>query len=51
MSAIARVKEYIVNTPDGQAFSSSALRCFASTENIRQILNHLYSARAEIQEH
>lgn len=41
MTAAARIKEYLANFPEGQPFPSSALRQFASTENIRQILNRL----------
>ncbi len=41
LTAIANIKKYILTTPEGEPFSSSALRSFASTENIRQILNRL----------
>lgn len=41
MTAIAKVKNYLATLPEGQAFSGSILRVFASTENIRQILNRL----------
>lgn len=41
MTAIASIREYIANLPEGQPFASSELRQFASTENIRQILNRL----------
>lgn len=41
MTAIAHIREYIANLPEGQPFASSELRQFASTENIRQILNRL----------
>lgn len=41
MTASAQVKNYISNIPEGQPFPSTALRPFASTENIRQILNRL----------
>lgn len=44
MTAISKVKEYIANIPLGQPFTSGALRCFASTENIRQILNRMVKA-------
>ncbi len=41
MTAIAKIKAYIAQLPEGEPFSSHALRQFASTENIRQILNRL----------
>lgn len=41
MTASSNIKEYIAHIPEGQLFSSSALRQFASTDNIRQILNRL----------
>lgn len=41
MTAIANIREYIANLPEGQLFASSELRQFASTDNIRQILNRL----------
>ena len=41
MTASAQVRNYITNIPEGQPFPSTALRPFASTENIRQILNRL----------
>jgi Family of unknown function (DUF6088) len=41
MTASADIKAYILNLPEGESFSSNALRSFASTENIRQILNRL----------
>lgn len=44
MLAIAKVREYIASIPEGQPFSSCALRRFASSENIRQILNRLVKA-------
>lgn len=44
MTASAQVKSYITNIPEGQPFPSTALRPFASTENIRQILNRLVKA-------
>lgn len=44
MTAISKVREYIAGVPEGQAFPSSALRHFAATENIRQILNRLVKA-------
>jgi hypothetical protein len=39
MTASARIKEYIANLPEGEPFTTSTLRTFASTDNIRQILN------------
>lgn len=45
MTAIADIKAYISSLPEGEPFSSSVLRPFASTENIRQILNRLVNAR------
>lgn len=44
MTASAQVKNYLANIPEGQPFPSAALRPFASTENIRQILNRLVKA-------
>jgi len=44
MTATVRVKEYLSNIPEGQPFPSSALRHFATTDNIRQILNRLVKA-------
>lgn len=44
MSAVVRVKEYLATIPEGQPFASSVLRQFASTANIRQILNRLVNA-------
>jgi Family of unknown function (DUF6088) len=44
MTAIAHVKEYLANIPEGQPFPSSALRHLAATENIRQIVNRLVKA-------
>jgi hypothetical protein len=41
MTAIANIRTYLASLPVGEAFSSNALRQFASTENIRQILNRL----------
>ncbi len=41
MTATAQIKEFITNIPMGKPFPSSALRHFAATENIRQILNRL----------
>lgn len=41
MTAIANIREYIANLSEGQTFSSIELRPFASTDNIRQILNRL----------
>lgn len=41
MTAIARIKESIESIPEGEPFSSNTLRHFATTENIRQILNRL----------
>ena len=41
MTASANIKAYIFNLPEGEPFSSNALRNFTSTENIRQILNRL----------
>ena len=41
MTAIANIKACIASFPDGESFASHALRQFASTENIRQILNRL----------
>jgi len=41
MTASANIKAYISSLPEGEPFSSNALRNFASTENIRQILNRL----------
>ena len=44
MTASTQVKNYLANIPEGQPFPSTALRPFASTENIRQILNRLVKA-------
>lgn len=41
MTAIASIREYIANLPEGQPFAASELRQFASTDNIRQILNRM----------
>lgn len=41
MTASATIKAHILSLPEGKPFSSNALRSFASTENIRQILNRL----------
>tara|TARA_B100000949_G_C14249151_1_gene437263 strand:- start:782 stop:1387 length:606 start_codon:yes stop_codon:yes gene_type:complete len=41
MTAIANIREYIAKQPEGQPFASTELRQFASTDNIRQILNRL----------
>ena len=41
MTAIANIREYILKKPEGEPFASSELRQFASTDNIRQILNRL----------
>lgn len=44
MTAILKVKEYISFLPEGKPFAANALRGFASTENIRQILSRLVQA-------
>jgi hypothetical protein len=44
MTAIAHVKKYLAKIPEGQPFPAGALRHFAATENIRQILNRLVKA-------
>jgi len=44
MTAIIQVKEYLKGIPVGKPFSSKALRPFATTDNIRQILNRLVKA-------
>lgn len=44
MSAINLIKEYIAGLPQGEPFTSNSLRNYASTENIRQILNRLVKA-------
>jgi hypothetical protein len=44
MIAAARIKEHILKIPQGQPFSSRSLRSFATTENIRQVLNRLVKA-------
>ena len=41
MTGAANIKKYIDKLPEGKTFSSSTLRPFATTENIRQILNRL----------
>ena len=41
MTAAQKIKEYISTLPEGKPFATSALREFATTENIRQILNRL----------
>lgn len=41
ISAINQIKEYISGLPEGEPFTSNSLRNYASTENIRQILNRL----------
>lgn len=41
MTAIANIREYIANQPEGEPFASTELRQFASTDNIRQILYRL----------
>lgn len=44
MTATTHIKKYLAAIPEGQAFPSTALRHFATTENIRQILNRLVKA-------
>lgn len=44
MTATVRVKEYLATIPEGHPFPSSALRHFAATDNLRQILNRLVKA-------
>lgn len=44
MTAVDRIKEYLTSIAEGESFPSSALRHFATTENIRQILNRLVKA-------
>jgi len=44
MTIASNIKKYISTIPDGQTFSSNSLRHFATTENIRQILNRLVKA-------
>lgn len=44
MTAVTYVKEYLANLPEGEPFPSRALRPFAATENIRQILSRLVKA-------
>src|SRR3990167_9282460 len=44
MTAAGYIKKYINELQEGKTFSSSALRLFATTENIRQILNRLVKA-------
>lgn len=41
MTAVIRVREYLKSMPAGKPFPSRALRPYASTDNIRQILNRL----------
>ena len=44
MTAVQKIKEYIASLPEGIPFAANTLRGFASTENIRQILNRLVKA-------
>lgn len=44
MTAVAEVKNYISIIPEGKSFTSNSLRSFASSENVRQILNRLVKA-------
>ena len=44
MTSSAHIKMYINELPEGKTFSSTAMRLFATTENIRQILNRLVKA-------
>lgn len=41
MSAACLIRKYIDELPEGKSFSSSELRTFATTDNIRQTLNRL----------
>jgi hypothetical protein len=41
MTAISNVKKHLAEIPAGQPFPSTALRRFAATENIRQIMTRL----------
>ena len=41
MTASSNVKQYIADISEGQVFPSASLRPFASSDNIRQILNRL----------
>lgn len=41
MTATKDIKDYIEKIPEGESFSSHALRPFATTETIRQILSRL----------
>lgn len=41
MHAVASIKQYISTLPEGVPFAASALRTFASTDNIRQIMTRL----------
>lgn len=41
MRAVESIKQYISNIPEGVPFAANALRGFAATDNIRQILTRL----------
>lgn len=41
MHAVDKIRQYITDLPEGTPFSASALRSFASTDNIRQIITRL----------
>jgi hypothetical protein len=41
MTAVVKVREYLKSIPAGKPFPSKTLRPFATTDNIRQILNRL----------
>ena len=44
MTAASEIKKHINELPAGKSFASSSLRAFASTDNIRQLLNRMVKA-------
>lgn len=44
MTAVTYIKQYLTQIPPGEAFPAAALRQFASTDNIRQVLSRLVKA-------
>jgi hypothetical protein len=41
MHSVDKIRQYILDLPEGTPFSASALRSFASTDNVRQIITRL----------
>lgn len=41
MHSVEKIKQYIAELPEGTTFAAGALRSFASTDNIRQIMTRL----------